>query len=177
MPKIVKALKIAIDLQSLLDKSAKDKKIELIKAFKGALGAITVFSDVFDLYLINPYSHVNTDDVLDWLKDADCQGTFRKIIPFDEQLKNFYLDNGISVTITSSRQIASATKDISNVYFLKKAHVKDDIDTQILKVVRWRDIIRDVTKFASTEINYDIRPDQVNMEQSDNKESESPIQP
>lgn len=175
MTKIVKALQIAIDLQSLLDRDITNKKIEFIKAFKGALGSITVLSDVFDLYLINSYSHINTEEILSWLKDADCQGCFRQVVSFDEELKNFYFTHGISVTITSNIQIAEAMKDISNVYFLRKVHVKDDINSQIQRVIKWRDIVRDVTKFASQDINYDNRHIQSNMGKFDDKEATSTI--
>lgn len=150
-------MKVMIDLQSLLNSKINQETTTIIryKPRHGALGAVTVLSEVFDLYLLNKYSSLNTEAIMKWLEMAQIDKSFRNIITVDENLKEFYLQNGINVTIISDSELLEKVKDISNTYWLLDVHTKD-IQDQILKMISWHDIIRDVTKFATTD-NYEFR--------------------
>lgn len=176
MPKILKTLRIAVDLQSLVDKKIPSdvSTLDDFKPWKGSLGAITVLSDVFDLYLLNSYSELNNEEILKWLTLSESEKYFRNILPITEDLRNFLIQNNISVTITSSNKIADMTKDVSTVYFIKKVHLKD-IQLGIHKIFRWRDLVREVTKLSSLEETYDIGSTQTDIPELHNKEPEGTV--
>lgn len=158
---MIKSLKIGIDLQSLLSKRLTDKTQNLssYKAYKGSLGAITLFSEVFDLYLLNSYSNINTEEILKWLKVTDCERCFRHIIPVDEKLRDFYLQQNINITIASDNKIAEKVKDVSITYWIQEVHTKDILDG-IQKVNLWKDLVRDITKYsASDDYDYQFNKD------------------
>jgi len=150
MGKIVKALRVAVDLQSLIDKKlTKDTKNLLhFGAWKGALGTVSVLSEVFDLYLIVPNEHLNEEEVLRWLKAAQINASFRKFFINDEKIRDTILMSSINVTITSATDLANTLKDVSKVYLLQKKH-DNNICDGILKVSQWREIIKDISFFST----------------------------
>ncbi len=157
MTKIIKPIKIAIDIQSLISKTIEPTTEDLwsFGARSGALGVVTVFSDVFDLYLINKYSNINSKEILRWLKAAQIDEYFREIIPFDENIKEFYLRQAINVTITSDSTMLESTKKLSNAYWLLDVHTLD-IEDQIFKAISWSELLREIIKHAWTD-SYDFR--------------------
>ena len=102
MTKIIKPLRIAIDLQSLFAKTLPDDISSLLKrkSCVGALGGVTLFSEVFDLYVLSKYTNLNTDEIMRWLKAGQIDHCFRNIVVVDE---NF----GIRITniVTSVQRI------------------------------------------------------------------------
>lgn len=157
MTKIIKSLRIAIDLQSLLNSKLPDNVSSLLKrrSLRGALGAVTLFSEVFDLYLITKYSDLNKEEITRWLKAADIDKCFRHITIVDENLKNFYLQNSIGITIASDYKIVEIAKEMSNTYWLGEVHTLD-IQDGIQKINSWKDLIREITKYSTSE-DYDYR--------------------
>lgn len=157
MTKIIKPLRIAIDLQSLLAKTLPEESDNLRKkkAFKGSLGAVTLFSEVFDLYLLNKYTRINNDEIMRWLSSAQINHCFRHVVPVDENLRNFYLQNHIGITIASDHKLVTFAKDISSTYWLQEVHTLD-IQDGIQKINLWKDLVRDITKYSTSE-DYDYR--------------------
>ena len=151
MRKFVKQLKIAIDLRALVDKNIDQNTDSLLQclAWKGSLGTVTVLSDVFDLYLLVPQCHLTDEEILRWLKAAQINASFRKFISIDENIRDIILSTGISVTITSVKQLALDTQTVSRVYFLQKKHNFTNIQIGIHYVTQWREIIRDISLFSS----------------------------
>ncbi len=159
MPKIVKPLKIAIDLKSITNKKILDTDKNLLKHYtsKGALGSIEVLSEVFDLYLISKYSSIDYDEILRWLKAGAIDKCFRKIIIIseDKPLQDFILHTGINVTIATDSELVNDAKHASTTYWLSRVHIKD-IQTGILKVNDWYEALKDIIKYSMTD-NYDFR--------------------
>jgi hypothetical protein len=150
MTKLVKPLKIAIDLQSLVDKKITEDTKNLLNcsSWKGALGTVTILSDVFDLYLLVPQCHLLEPEILRWLKAAQIDVSFRKFFTVDETIRDIILASSINVTITSTEQLAEKLKDVSKIYFLQKKH-NENIQNGICYVSQWREIIRDISFFST----------------------------
>ena len=159
MPNIVKPLKIAIDLKSITNKKITENNKNLFEhgAIKGALGSITVLSEVYDLYLITKYNSITQDEILRWLKAAEIDTAFRKIVVLDENksLRDFILQDRINVTIATDIEIIKAAEKTSAIYWLSEVHTKD-IPSGIQKATSWYDILKDVIKYSTME-NYDFR--------------------
>ena len=157
MPKIIKPLRIAVDLQALFARELPADASSLLHrgAARGALGGITLFSEVFDLYLLSQYTDLNIEEILRWLKSGQVDICFRRIILVDENLRNLYLQNNIGITIASDRKLAEFAKDISITYWLQEAHTLD-IQDGIQKVNLWKDLVRDITKYSTMD-DYDFR--------------------
>lgn len=145
---------LAIDLESLLSKKARRSDSSLLKhaARRGALGSVTALDEMFDIYLINNYSTLNTEALMQWLKMAQVDTCFRKIIQKDENIRDCYLQEPINVTIASDRDLVDEVKKVTNVYWLLDVHTRD-IEDQIHKVISWKSVIREVAKFAWTQNN------------------------
>lgn len=111
--------------------------------------------EVFDLYLINPYSNINTEEILAWLATSESEKTFRYITNFDEKLAEFYLLKNINITIASDYKIIEFAKPRSIVYWVQEVHTKD-IQDEIQKLNSWKELVREITKYSTNE-DYDYR--------------------
>ena len=150
MTKILRPLKIAIDLSAILDKTIDNTSTDLLnyRAYKGSLGAITVLEEVFDIYLLIPENNITDEEILRFLKAAEIDRCFRKFIRYNENVKNIILEETIHVTITSRFSIAETAKEISRVYLINRIQTAD-IQTQIQKVSQWREIVKDLIIFST----------------------------
>lgn len=155
MGKLVQPLKIAIDLQSLVDKKIPHDLDELyyFKPWKGSLGAITVLSEIFDLYLLTSFDQLSENEILRWLELAQINTSFRKILKADESIRDMMVTSGISVTILSTEALADKLKDVTRIYFLEKKHY-GDIQDGILYVSQWREIIKDISFFSTNNYGF-----------------------
>lgn len=152
MGKIIKNLRIGVDIRSLTEKTIDENTKNLLRhhSWKGSLGAITVFSEIFELYLLLPQSpNLQDEELKRWLEAAQINKCFRKFISIDEKIRDSLLEQSIGVTITSDHLLADKLKTSGRVYLLKRYHLVSNIDNQIQKVSQWREIVRDLSFFSS----------------------------
>lgn len=150
MGKLIKNLRIAVDLRSLVNKPIEENTENLLRhsSWKGSLGVITLLSEVFDLYLLVPKSRIKEDEILRWLKAAEINTSFRIFLPVDEKIRDIILTSSINVTITSSKDIVDSLKDTTKVFYLKKKE-NEDIQDGIQPITQWRELIKYLSFFSN----------------------------
>lgn len=151
MPKLLKNLNIAIDLEAIVNKSITRDTPDLLhhNSYKGSLGIITLLSEVFDLYLLVPESKIKQEEILRWLKAGDINTSFRKFFTIDEKIRDIILTSSINVTITSRKELAESLKDTTKVFYIKKKN-NDSIQDGIYPIDHWKDIIKHLSFFSNT---------------------------
>lgn len=149
MSKLIKNLRIIIDLQSIVSKPITENTENLLNhsSWKGSLGMITLLAEVFDLYLLVPKSKIKEEELLRWLKAANIT-FFRKFFTTDEDIRDIILTSSINVTITSTKELAESLKDVTKVYFLQKKK-SNNIQGGIQIITQWKEIIKYLTFFSN----------------------------
>lgn len=135
-------------MKTLLEQSLLPTTITLTKhnAWRGSLGAVSVLSEAFDIYLLIPENNIKEGELEDWLSAGQILQCFRKFIKIDENIKESLLANTINVTITSDNKLAHLLNETERVYLLTKKI--DNIQDGILRTNKWKEIVRDISLFA-----------------------------
>jgi len=149
-PKLIKALKIAIDIQTLIENKIdlETKDLKRSHPWKGSLGSVSVLSEIFDLFLLLPLTNIPEEEVLRWLKTVQIDTCFRNFVPINKDLKNLILQQTIHVIISSDYNVINQTKDIARSYFLQKKIDEQHIQDGIYRVDSWKEIVRDISLYS-----------------------------